>query len=99
MFVIGKKQLKMFGVLVDYEGEMDVEDKACGEGNAVAVNVADLSFKGTWLDDMRHGIGRYRSMSKFLYSSIGINTYGQTILEGEYMEDNPCGKRTEYGDL
>ena len=89
----------MFGVLVDYEGEIDGEDKACGEGNAVAVNVADLSYSGTWQNDMRHGIGMLKSASKLLCLIIGINTYGQTILEGEYMEDNPCGKRTEYGDL
>ena len=54
----------MFGVLVDYEGELDGEDKACGEGNAVAVNIADLSFIGTWKNDMRHGIGMLKSSSK-----------------------------------
>ena len=54
----------MFGVLVDYEGELDGEDKACGEGNAVAVNIADLSFSGTWKNDMRHGIGMLASASK-----------------------------------
>ena len=97
--MIGKKQLKIFGVLADYEGEIDWEDKACGEGNAVAVNVANLSFHGTWLNDMRHGFGMLESVIKLLSLNIGINTYGQTVLEGEYMEDNPFGKRTEYGDL
>ena len=66
MLWIGKKQLKMFGVLVDYDGEMNGEDLACGEGNSVAVNVADLSFKGTWNDDMRHGIGMlYRDHARY----------------------------------
>ena len=56
----------MFGVLVDYDGEMNGEDLACGEGNSVAVNVADLSFKGTWNDDMRHGIGMlYRDHARY----------------------------------
>ena len=54
----------MFDVLVDYEGELDGEDKACGEGNAVAVNIADLSFSGTWKNDMRHGIGMFEIASK-----------------------------------
>ena len=47
----------MFGVPADYEGELDENDNACGEGKADSVYVPDLSYSGTWKDDMRHGIG------------------------------------------
>ena len=56
---IGKSQIKLNDVLHNYEGEVDIEGKACGEG--VAIDVEDHGHKttGTFFNNERHGFCKW----------------------------------------
>ena len=40
----------------DYEGDVDEYGQACGYGTAVSKENGNV-YKGTWLDNLPHGIG------------------------------------------
>ena len=54
--IIGEAQITILDSIHDYEGEIDSEGKACGEGVAIdREDPAHRSF-GTFLNNERHGI-------------------------------------------
>ena len=54
----------------DYEGEIDEDGKACGVG--IARREGSASYKGTFCNNMIHGIGEYFFGTQLLclYSSF-----------------------------
>ena len=52
----GKKKIRIYGDLYDYEGELDQEGRATGLGIARYSGDTDSKIEGTFLEDQRHGI-------------------------------------------
>ena len=56
----GTSVVKLYGndyvFTSQYQGEIDQNNKACGQGNLVKENNWDPEAKSTWLNDQRHGI-------------------------------------------
>ena len=43
----------------NYTGEMDLQGRACGFGEARDCEFPDLVYHGTFLNDEKHGLGEY----------------------------------------
>ena len=52
----GKKKIRIYGDLYDYEGELDQEGRATGFGKASYSGDPFSKIEGTFLEDLRHGI-------------------------------------------
>ena len=49
--------MDQWGREYDYEGEIDKKGKACGFGEAARTD-KDKVYAGTFLNDMKHGLGK-----------------------------------------
>ena len=79
----------------DYEGEIDEDGKACGVG--IARLDGRPSYKGTFYNNVIHGISEY--FSKHSTFVICIVRFGNKDdeYEGECRNGRSCAKWTWYG--
>ena len=80
----------------DYEGEIDEDGKACGVG--IARREGSASYRGTFCNNMIHGISEY--FSQKLNSCVCIVRFGveNDEYEGECRNGRSCSKWTWYGE-
>lgn len=76
----GTKKLKIDGGEWEYEGEMDENDQACGQGVATFENYG--KYSGMWYNDAQEGVSTL--------------DYGYVRYEGEYRAGEKYGKQTVY---
>ena len=82
----------------EYEGELDPENKACGEGSLKSLS-GDM-FEGTFKDNLYHGFGKnsiQKCFSNVLTVCLGVTTYPNGYRhEGEWAQGKWHGKSTTY---
>ena len=68
-------------------------------GRATLIVYTDLTFEGTWYENMRHGISMYIDTS-YSFLTLHLDIFRDAsdgyVHIGEYRKDKYHGKDTEY---
>ena len=80
----------------EYEGEL-LDGKANGKGNVSFIEDPDMTYTGTFYDNMMHGLCTHLKQFAFLYwLFVGISRDAGDIEISEWRKDNQHGKATAY---
>ena len=81
----------------EYEGEL-LEGKANGKGNVTLASDNEMTYTGTFYENMMHGLCKHlkKQFAFFDRLFVGISRDAGDIEISEWRKDNQHGKATAY---